>query len=98
MHLIPHVLEDAAEVMERGARKRRRDNDWREGRYELSQFTDASQRHLEAFKRGEDVDDESGQPHLVHAFVNLMMAHELHRDQLGVDDRYSRRAALRPVE
>jgi hypothetical protein len=30
-------------------------------------------RHLAAFQRGEDVDPESGQPHLAHAMCNLRM-------------------------
>lgn len=94
LHLVPHVLEDAATVMEGGAAKRR-ENDWREGHYDISLFTDAAQRHLEAFKRGQDYDVESGHPHLVHAFVNLMMAHELHRDELGVDDRWTSKNARR---
>lgn len=91
---LPDVLEDGAAVMERGAKKRT-PNDWREKNYAISLFTDAGERHVQAYKRGQDNDPESGQPHLVHAFVNFMMAHELQRDGLGVDDRWRRSAAVK---
>jgi len=94
---LPDVLEDGADVMERGAKKRT-PNDWREKNYAISLFTDAGERHVQAYKRGQDNDPESGQPHLAHAFVNFMMAHELHRDGLGVDDRWKRAQAKLGVD
>lgn len=45
------------------------------------------ERHIAAFKMGQDVDDESNLSHLAHAAVNLMFLHTYSLCDKGVDDR-----------
>lgn len=88
MSLIPV---EALEIMGRlygfGAEKYAAHN-WRKG-YEWSKSYDALQRHAGAFWRGEDLDEETGLPHLAgvvfHAFA-LMIYMEEHPE---FDDRYT---------
>ena len=49
------------------------DNNWKKG-IEVSRILGSLERHLLAFKRGEDFDYESQLCHLYHAGVNCMMA------------------------
>ena len=44
-------------------------------------------RHLAAFQRGEDLDPESGLPHLAHAMCNLRMLTLYSRTYKEGDDR-----------
>lgn len=71
----------------RGARKYG-ENQWRKG-YEYSKSIAALQRHLEAFKGGEDIDEETGSPHMAavawHVFALLEFAETFPRH----DDRWS---------
>lgn len=87
--LIPAgALWQLAEHYGRGAQKYADDN-WRRG-YSWRLSFAAMMRHAWAFWRGEDIDDETGSPHLVavawHALTLLTFADE----QLGTDDRQSR--------
>lgn len=87
MSLIPV---EALEIMGRlygfGAQKYDAHN-WRKG-YEWSKSYDALQRHASAFWRGEDLDEETGLPHLAgvvfHAFTLMIFMEE----QPDFDDRY----------
>lgn len=87
MSLIPV---EALEIMGRlygfGAQKYAAHN-WRRG-YEWSKSYDALQRHASAFWRGEDIDEETGLPHLAgvvfHAFTLMIFMEE----QPDFDDRY----------
>jgi hypothetical protein len=85
--LIPvHPLEELAKHFGRGALKYD-DNQWRKG-YEWSKSYAALQRHLTAFWDGEDIDAETGSPHLAavawHAFALIQFA----KDFPEFDDRY----------
>jgi hypothetical protein len=81
---------DAAEmtlaVLQFGAQKYAAHN-WRKG-MEWSRMFSALMRHLLAWQRGEDIDPESGLPHLGHAGCCLafLQAYTLHN--IGKDDRY----------
>ncbi len=44
-------------------------------------------RHVAAFQRGEDIDPESGLPHLAHAMCNLRMLTLFSRTYVEGDDR-----------
>ena len=87
MSLIPV---EALEIMGRlygfGAEKYAAHN-WRKG-YEWSKSYDSLQRHANAFWRGEDIDEETGLPHLAgvafHAFTLMIFMQE----QPGFDDRF----------
>lgn len=87
--LIPAgALWQLAEHYGRGAQKYDDDN-WRRG-YSWRLSFAALMRHAWAFWRGEDIDPETGSPHMVavawHAFTLLTFASE----GLGTDDRQSR--------
>jgi len=66
----PSFLLGLADVLTYGARKYA-PNNWREG-IDASRLYAALQRHLLAFWQGEDIDPESGLPHLSHAACELM--------------------------
>lgn len=67
--LLPvEALATVARVYAYGAEKYSRNN-WRLG-YEWHLSYDAMQRHLNAFWGGEDIDPESGLPHLAHAMFH----------------------------
>lgn len=61
---------------------------WRKG-IPVSKHTHAALRHIAAFVDGEDLDQESGEPHLMHAAVDLLMAAwTLHFYGDRFDDRF----------
>lgn len=67
--LIPPVLlEGVAEVMTFGAKKYKKDN-WQKID-DPERYLDALMRHLEAYRRGEEFDEETGLPHLAHLATN----------------------------
>lgn len=61
----PRFLEGLADVYGHGSRKYAPGNWLRGGAWSANY--DALQRHLSAFWRGEDIDTESGLPHVLHA-------------------------------
>lgn len=81
VELVPTVLiEEAAKVFTFGAIKYNSHN-WTKGLPWLQPYASAM-RHLMAWHQGEDLDKESGLPHLAHAIVNLAML--LHYDRYGI--------------
>lgn len=67
--LIPPVLlEGVAEVMTFGAKKYK-PNNWQK-LDDPTRYLDALMRHLEAYRRGEEFDHETGLPHLAHLATN----------------------------
>lgn len=80
------ALGEIAKVYAFGAEKYDRDN-WRKG-YDWHLSMDAIIRHLAAFWAGEDLDPESGLPHLAHAgFHVLTLLTFLSEDYEALDDR-----------
>jgi hypothetical protein len=83
----PEALAKLARHYGIGARKYA-DHNWRKG-YEWSKSYAALQRHAQAFWSGEDIDAETGSPHMAavafHAFALLVFMDE-HRE---FDDRYA---------
>lgn len=70
-HQLPlFALEGVCHVLMYGAKKYKRAN-WAKGMVWSIPF-DCAMRHLIAWQRGEDIDPESGQPHLDHALTNLI--------------------------
>lgn len=71
-----------------GARKYA-DHNWRKG-YEWSKSYASLQRHAQAFWGGEDIDEETGSPHMAgvafHAFALLVFM----QDHPDFDDRFTR--------
>ncbi len=85
--LISDVAEAGlAQVLTFGAKKYAADN-WRKG-MEWRRVIGALKRHLHAFSCGEDIDPESGLPHIDHAMCCVMFLSEYQKLQLGTDDRF----------
>jgi hypothetical protein len=79
-------LEGVAQVLTFGAKKYAAHN-WRGG-LAVSRTIGASLRHIYAFLRGEDLDQETGLHHLLHAGCEIMFTFwtVIHRSDL--DDRW----------
>ena len=83
--LIPHEAINAlADVLTYGADKYG-PNNWQKG-MEWGRLYAATQRHLLAFKAGEDLDDESGIHHLHHALTNIAFLIAYAERRIGTDD------------
>ena len=84
--LIPlWTLEDEAKVWEYGAKKYAAHN-WMKGMPWMA-VMDSLMRHAAAWQRGEDIDPESGQPHLAHMSCNIRMLTLFSKTYLEGDDR-----------
>jgi hypothetical protein len=93
MDLLPVGAKKAiAEVFDFGAKKYARHN-WRNG-FNYSRLIAAAERHLDAFNDGEDLDPESGKPHLAHLGCCVLMLLESTIKGYGVDDRYKPEKAV----
>lgn len=82
----PSLSEHVAQVLMFGAKKYDRDN-WRKG-FNWTSVCDSLERHLSAWKKGEDFDQESGLLHLAHIGCNVAFLIEFYETTNGVDDRY----------
>jgi hypothetical protein len=84
--LIPmHLLEDTAKVLMFGEKKYARNN-WMKGMKWTVPFA-CLMRHMFAWFRGEEVDSDSGLPHLAHAMCNLLMLTHYSKFYPEGDDR-----------
>lgn len=83
--LPPKVLEGVAQVLTFGAKKYAAWNWVKAPAY--GRYFSAAQRHLAAWQAGEDLDPETGLPHLHHALCGLMFLAELQRLGVAEDDR-----------
>jgi hypothetical protein len=79
------ALVELARVLAHGAKKYDTWN-WRKGLTQR-QTCAAALRHIYAHLDGEDL-DESGLPHLAHAFCEIMFALRFHITRPDLDDRY----------
>lgn len=86
------ALHGAARVFAYGAKKYARDN-WRGG-MPYTRLYDAAQRHLASFLENEDLDPESGLPHLDHAICTLMMLRYMTVHRQDLDNRYKGNVVL----
>lgn len=84
--LPPGSILGASAVFAFGARKYSPWN-WRGG-IQVSRLLAATLRHLFAFSAGNDLDPESGLPHLDHALCSLMMLRDTWHDRPDLDDRW----------
>ena len=85
--LVPwDVVDYIGRVLKFGAAKYG-DWNWTKG-FAWSRLIGAAERHLGAFKNGEDADAESGLPHLAHALCCLAFLLEHQLRSFGHDDRY----------
>lgn len=82
----PGPLAALARVYSYGSEKY---EDWNYARgYPYSWSMDSLIRHVEAFRRGENIDPESGRPHLAHAAWHCFTLMFFQEKGLGTDDRY----------
>lgn len=79
-------LDEIARVYDYGSRKYD-DHNWRKG-YPWSWSYDALQRHLRAFWGNQELDLESGLPHLAHAAFHILALLEWSKTKPEMDDRY----------
>lgn len=80
-----HALEGMAGVLEFGAKKYARGN-WHKG-LPHADICDSMLRHISAYLSGEDIDPESGKPHVDHIFTNAMFLAEGYRTHPELDNR-----------
>ena len=73
--LPPLAMKATAEVLTFGAEKYEPDN-WKHVPDSINRYFDAAQRHMWAYKEGEQIDPESGKHHLAHALCCLMFLYE----------------------
>jgi hypothetical protein len=81
----PYAREVLGRVLTMGAGKYGTRN-WQKG-MEWSTVLDSLERHLNAFKAGEDYDVESGELHMAHVMCNAMFLVEYYRIAPWYDDR-----------
>ena len=84
--LSPHALIGTANVLAFGARKYAAEN-WRSG-LKWKRIIGAILRHTLAFMGGEDLDPETGLPHVDHLACEVMFLQEFYRTRKDLDDRY----------
>lgn len=87
--LVPfEFIEGVAKIMTFGAKKYDAYN-WTKG-FEYSRLMDAIYRHLGSFERGVEIDEESGESHLLHAACGIMFLYMHRLLNLGTDNRWQR--------
>ncbi len=84
--LSPQAALGTAAVLKFGAKKYA-PNNWRKG-LAWTRVLGAIFRHLYAFMLGEDLDPETGLPHIDHAACEIMFLQEFYRTRKDLDDRY----------
>ena len=84
----PWAMEGLAQVLTFGAQKYAANN-WRNG-FEYTRVIAALMRHLSAIQRGEDIDPESGLPHIDHLGCCWMFLSNLMKTRKDLDDRWSK--------
>lgn len=84
--LSPQALLGTTQVLTFGAKKYASHN-WRKG-IVWSRLIGAIFRHMFAILSGEDLDPESGLPHIDHVACEVMFLQEFYRTRKDLDDRY----------
>ena len=83
----PEVTEIFAEVSQVSLKKYK-ERSWEKGQKLHSHLFASARRHLLKWEKGEDIDPESGLPHIYHAMWNVnAMAVFYKRDRGDLDDR-----------
>ena len=80
-----YAIEDLVKVLTHGAQKYS-SNNWHKCKGRLRYYA-AAMRHLEAWRKGEDIDADSGLPHIGHAMCCLMFIAGISRLHPDHDDR-----------
>lgn len=80
------ALKPMVDVLGYGAKKYA-PNNWMKG-LPYTQVIDSLMRHLVAFQNGEDIDQESGLPHVGHIACNAMFLSHMAEFRRDMDDRF----------
>ena len=89
IHMIPEeAILGTSQVFAFGAKKYKRFN-YRKG-IEFTRLQDSLMRHMLAFSKGENTDEESGLSHLYHAAANISMLIYMNENKPEMDDRDKR--------
>lgn len=84
--LVPQsALLPMVEVLEFGAKKYSAHN-WKKG-LSVTEICESLKRHLDAFMEGEDIDPESGLPHIGHMQCNTLFLSWMMEHRKDLDDR-----------
>ena len=83
--LSPQFVMDLADLMTQSAKKYGKFN-WAKGQ-DFCTPLDSCYRHLLKFQAGQDLDDESGKSHLLHAAANIMIMYHSQLFHKDLDDR-----------
>ncbi len=83
--IAPELIEGVADILTFGAAKYG-DRNWEKG-MSWSRVFGAAMRHMWAWWRGEQLDRETGKPHLWHAACCLMFLIAFEERKSGTDDR-----------
>lgn len=75
----PEFIEEVADVLTYGCKKYP-ENSWRDIPNAIDRYYAATMRHLLNWRKGEQVDQESGKAALAHAATNLMFLMSLERE------------------
>lgn len=87
VELVPaSFIESISRVLAHGARKYARNN-WTKG-LPWTRILGSTLRHVYAWARKEDLDPESGLPHLAHAATNIMFLMTWAKTKPELDDRF----------
>lgn len=89
LHLIPPEIEEAiVQTFEAGIKKGYEHHNWKKGLPLDEVIISAARRHINAWRKGKDINEESGLNHLKHALVNLAMAvYHIENGRIDLDDR-----------
>ncbi len=90
------AIEGIGKVLTFGAKKYSADN-WRGG-IQYTRLIGAIKRHLSSIERGEDVDPESGLPHIDHLGCEWMFMSNFMKTRLDLDDRWTTRITIADSE
>ena len=90
------AIEGIGKVLTFGAKKYAADN-WRGG-IQYTRLIGAIKRHLSAIERGEDIDIESGLPHIDHLGCEWMFMSHFMKTRLDLDDRWTTRINIADSE
>lgn len=80
------ALEPMVEVLMFGAKKYSANN-WKKG-LKYTETLESMQRHINSFLEGEDIDPESGLPHVGHILCNAQFLSYMYQFRKDLDDRY----------
>lgn len=85
-YLIRWVFDPVSRVLKAGAKKYGIRN-WRVEEIKASTYEGSIQRHIDAWVEGQDIDPDSGQPHLAAVIANCIVVMDAEKEGMLIDDR-----------